>query len=155
MISRSPWLWGACGAGLVHAGFSAYWAFGGQWLLETVGSWAVDWTRNEPTAAAVALSVIALIKLTGAIVPLLTQSEGAALRAARRAASWTAAVVLVAYGLVNIVGASLALGGAVKIDGPKDEAALYGHALLWDPLFLLWGLLLAGGLWTVRRRQRC
>ena len=27
--------------GLTHAGFSAYWALGGRWLLGTVGEWAV------------------------------------------------------------------------------------------------------------------
>lgn len=60
-------LWGVCAAGGLHAAFSAYWALGGRWLLDTVGS-----------------------------------------------------------------------GG------------LTGHALLWDPLFALWGLLLLAGLWLTR-----
>ena len=35
-------LWVACGLGLVHAAFSLYWALGGQWLLATVGRFAVQ-----------------------------------------------------------------------------------------------------------------
>jgi hypothetical protein len=52
-----------------------------------------------------------------------------------------AALVLVVYGTVNVVGASLGLSGVVG-DGTVDRTALWGHALLWDPWFVVWGLLL-------------
>jgi hypothetical protein len=45
--------------------------------------------------------------------------------------------------------------GAVALTGalgaPADPRALRWHVLLWDPWFLLWGLLL---LLAVRRRRR-
>ncbi len=38
--------------------------------------------------------------------------------------------------------------------GPVDElVAMRGHAWLWDPLFLAWGLALAVGLRQTRRRS--
>jgi hypothetical protein len=30
---------------------------------------------------------------------------------------------------------------------------MQGHAMLWDPLFALWGFLLLGGLWLTRHRD--
>ena len=52
-------LWLAAACGLVHAAFSAYWAFGGLWLTETVGQWALDWYRSAPASAMAVLLVIA------------------------------------------------------------------------------------------------
>lgn len=46
--SRS-FVWLACIAGTVHAGFSLYWALGGQWLLATVGQWAVQLSAEAPS----------------------------------------------------------------------------------------------------------
>lgn len=151
-ISRGGWLVAAGGVGLVHATFSAHWASGGQWLLESVGQWAVDWSRRSPTTVAVVLSAIALVKVAGAVVPVLVESGRLPGRRAFRAVSWSAAVALLAYGSVNAVGAWLVLGGIVGVDGPQDRSALLGHALLWDPLFAAWGALLATGLWTTRAR---
>lgn len=51
-----------CGLGLIHAGFSLYWALGGSWLLDTVGLWAVDLTRTNPLAAFWGLLLIAAVK---------------------------------------------------------------------------------------------
>ena len=45
-------------------------------------------------------------------------------------------------GAVNVVAALAALTGVVAAGPTMDTAALMGHAFLWDPLFLLWGLLL-------------
>ena len=62
---------------------------------------------------------------------------------------WAGAVVLVTYGLANAVAANLALAGFL---GPVDDVvAVRGHAWLWDPLFLAWGLALGVGLWRTRR----
>lgn len=58
---------------------------------------------------------------------------------------WLAAVVLVVWGGASCVLANLALAGLLG-DGPQDRAALIGHACLWDPVFLIWGLLLLLGL---------
>jgi hypothetical protein len=49
--------------------------------------------------------------------------------------------------------AGLVLAGAIDPDGGFDRQAMIGHALLWDPLFLLWGLLLAAGLGATRETE--
>lgn len=128
----------------MHAAFSAYWALGGDALIATVGEWAVDWRDDSPVAAGLALGAIALAKAAGAVVPLLAETGRIPWRPVWRRVAWVGAVLLVVYGAVNMLGAWwLLLGGSSQ---PDDLTATRGHAFLWDPLFLVWGCLLAGGL---------
>lgn len=151
-LSSRALLAAACVAGLVHAAFSLYWALGGSWLIETVGQWAVDWSREAPTTAALVLAAIAAVKAAGAVVPLLVESGRLPGRNAWRTLSWAGAIVLLAYGAANTVGAWLVLAGVVG-DASTDPPALLGHALLWDPLFALWGGFLALGLRRSSQRR--
>ena len=150
--SGRRWLLVAALLGLTHAGFSAYWAFGGSWLADTVGQWALDWYRTQPATAMIALLVIAVVKAGVAIGPLINESRPLPGYRFWRALCWLAAAILLLYGLANTVGAWLVLAGLV--DSPAAEAdpmALAGHAWLWDPLFALWGAALGVGLWRARR----
>ena len=137
---------GAAVVGLVHAGFSAYWALGGRFLLDTVGQWAVDLADRSPGVTAVGLGAVAVAKAAGAVVPLLVEARRLPGRRVWRALAWVGGVVLVLYGGANIVVAWLVLRGVVEPEGGYDERAMLGHAALWDPLFLLWGALLVAGL---------
>ncbi len=141
-------------AGLVHAGFSLYWALGGGWLLDTVGAWAVDLQRTEPLAAGAALTAVALAKAAGAVLPWLATRGRAPWPRLWRGLAWPGSVVLVLYGGLNTVVSCLVLAGAIRPDGGYDRAAMVGHAFLWDPLFLVWGALLLAGLVTTRTRGR-
>jgi uncharacterized protein DUF3995 len=143
-----PWFTTAAALGTVHALASLYWALGGEALVETVGAWALAWRRESPVAVGLVLAAIAAAKLAGAWVPWVAARRGGP-RGALRMLCWAGAALLVAYGLSNTVVANLALTGAL---GPVDEpVAMQGHAWLWDPLFLAWGLALAVGLWRTRR----
>lgn len=137
-------------AGAAHALPSLYWALGGTALASTLGEWAVRWQRESPGEVAVLLSLIFLAKLAGATLPLV--NERGLLPAPRlwRGLFWCAAALLVAYGASNVVAAIAALTGMIGTAQTMDAAALIGHAFLWDPLFLLWGLLLAAALGTSR-----
>lgn len=89
-------------------------------------------------------------------MPLVLARPGGALprsRRAVRALSWVSASVLIAWGGANTVVSNLVLAGVVTVDGPIDRPAVVGHAWLWDPLFLAWGVLLAVGLWLSRSRR--
>jgi hypothetical protein len=149
MTSRTRLLTAAAAVGLLHALVSAYWALGGTWLVSTVGQWAADWARDEPGTAFAVLGAVALLKTAGAVVPLLVDTD----RRAWRGVLGGGALVLVVYGVANTVGAWLVLSGLVDPAGVPDRAALLGHALLWDPLFALWGALLGAGLLAGRGAQ--
>ena len=148
------WLWLAAATGCLHAAFSLYWAVGGTWLLATVGQWAVRARAESPLVVGGGLAAIGVIKLVAALAPVLTERRGPSwLRRAVRAIAWIGAGGLVLYGGANMLIAWLVLGGAIRPDGGYDRDAMIGHAALWDPLFLVWGVCLAIGLWLTRRRS--
>lgn len=153
MVPGRRLLAGAAALGLIHAAASAYWALGGDRLVDTVGSWARQWREDSPVTATAVLLTVTLVKVGGAVVPLLVAS-GRLPRRPWRALCWLGAAVLASYGLANTAGAWVVLVGWV--DSPAadpaspDHPALLGHALLWDPLFAAWGVLLGLGLWRGR-----
>ncbi|GAA3701768.1 DUF3995 domain-containing protein [Microlunatus aurantiacus] len=129
----------AAAFGLVHAAFSAYWAIGGDWLLRTVGAWAVGLRDDSPTAAALGLGAVALVKAVAAVVPVLVAYGRLPWRPLLRAVSWVGGGFLILYGGVNVVVSGAVLAGLITPDGGFDRPAMIGHAFLWDPLFALWG----------------
>ncbi|MCC2307560.1 DUF3995 domain-containing protein [Cellulomonas chengniuliangii] len=129
----------ACGAGLVHAASSLYWALGGRWLLPTVGDWAVRAVDRSPVRAGLLLGAIAVVKALAALIPVGVARDRLPGTRFWRAACWVGGAFLVVYGGVNVAVSSAVLLGVVTPDGGYDEQAMVGHALLWDPLFVIWG----------------
>lgn len=135
----------------MHAAFSLYWALGGRWLLNTVGKWALDWADRAPVAAGLVLAGVTVAKLAAAALPLAVASGRLSWSRGWQVLMWAGAVGLVVYGTANAVGAWLVLAGLVTVEGAREMPALVGHAVLWDPLFAAWGVLLALGLRQLRR----
>ena len=144
-------VWLACIAGTVHAGFSLYWALGGQWLLATVGQWAVQLSVEAPLEAGLWLGVVAVVKLLAATIPVAVAYGRMPRQRLWRAVSWAGGLLLVVYGGVNMLVSGAVLGGVVRPAGGYDLIAMIGHAWLWDPLFFLWGIALLLSLWYSRR----
>ena len=141
-------------AGMIHAAFSLFWALGGRWLLPTVGQWAVDYAREAPLATGILLSFVAGVKGAVALTPLLASRRRLPHPRMWRGLAWIAALVLTGYGAVNSIVAWLVLGGGLRPDGGFDRQSMIGHAYLWDPLFLVWGLMLGTGLLVGARDSR-
>ena len=139
-------VWAACAFGLIHAGFSAYWAFGGDWLLPTVGQWALRLADARPAQASIVLAAVALVKVAAAVAPVLNAYGRLPRSRLWRVISWVGASALILYGGANVIIAWLVLAGVITPTGGYDRTSMLGHALLWDPLFLLWGLALLGHL---------
>ncbi|PPF77769.1 DUF3995 domain-containing protein [Pseudoclavibacter sp. Z016] len=136
--------------GVVHAAFSASWALGGTWLLSTIGAIAVEFSRREPLESGLLLGTVALVKLLAALIPVALDAQRMPWPRVWRAICWVGGPGIVLYGLVNIVASGAVLLGVLVPEGGYDRDAMIGHALLWDPLFLLWGLALTGWLWLTR-----
>ncbi len=140
------WFGAAAGVGGVHALASLYWALGGDWLINTVGRWAVDWRNRRPNEVALILSLIVVMKTAGCVVPLLNAAGRLPAPQLWRGLSWCGAIGLIGYGGINTLAAWATLAGLLSEDPIDDPGALLGHAALWDPLFLLWGVFLLLGL---------
>lgn len=143
--------WVACALGLLHAAPTLYWAAGGTRLVDTVGSWAADWQRESPTEVTLVLLGVFVLKVAGAVVPLVNELVALPLSRVWRGLAWAGSVLLVGYGGVNTVAAWAALAGWLGSAADMDRRALVGHAFLWDPLFAVWGLALGLALWRTRR----
>jgi len=130
-------------AGTIHGAASIYWGLGGQWLLETVGEDVVG--RFEGLGWIII--VVGLVKIAFALSPLLADTGW------WRAFHWLGAIVLVLWGGTNTVVVNLVLSGVLPPGENYDHAAMIGHGWLWDPLFLLWGLALAIGLFATKHSR--
>src|SRR5699024_1498641 len=66
-------VWVALVLGLSHAFWSFYWAFGGTWMLDTVGHWAVVSQLHTPGQTFIVLIVIGLVKTAAAVIPVAVE----------------------------------------------------------------------------------
>lgn len=171
-------IWCAGLLGALNAAPSYYWAFGGDALLESIGQWLITLRAEMPVLTGAALLGIALAKTLATVIPLLAArslySGSAASAAARPAApgpstpasatteserdrsrrvlwwnlSRVIAAGLILYGAAGlVVNAGLLLWPGMEL---QDPSARWGQALLWYPMLLLWGLVLAAGLRRLR-----
>lgn len=147
-------VWLAAGLGWIHALFSAYWAFGGDWLLRTVGAWAVTLRDGSPVVAAWGLGAVALVKSIAATVPVLNAYGRLPWHRLWRAISWVGASFLILYGGLNVIISGSVISGLITPEGGYDRPAMIGHAFLWDPLFALWGVALLASLVGSRSETR-
>ncbi len=140
----------ACAVGLMYAGVSAYWALGGTWLLSTVGA-SLARPGGQGPVVVVGVWAAVVLKLLAALVPLVVVRAVFEGSWARRAVvlAWVETAVLVVYGFAWSATEILV---EIFSSPPASERRAYAwHAYLWDPWFLLWGLLAAAAL--LRRRS--
>jgi hypothetical protein len=148
--------WAALAVGLAYAAVSAYWATGGTWLLDTVGGTFERLGHSPGPAVLAGLWTVALVKTVAAGLPVaVSRGIGWPLsRSAFRRLAWLAGWVLAAYGLVLTVPGLAIQAGVLHAGAHADRRALAWHAYLWDPWFLVWGLLVTAALYTPRSNRR-
>jgi hypothetical protein len=142
----------AAAVGLVYAGVSLYWAAGGTWLLSTVSP-ALIRPGAVPLAGLAAWAAVVL-KVTAAAVPVLAVTGAPGRKRARAATmlAWVQATVLILYGFtLTAVEVTVEILGVLPAAARRSYA---WHAYLWDPWFLLWGLLVAAALARHRGGRR-
>ncbi len=138
----------AAAVGVVHAGFSFYWAAGGTLLVWSVGSDLLESFQGREWL----LAPIGAVKLIAAVAPLALVWWRWPARVVTRSACWLGALVLVVWGASNTVVGNLVLTGAIRPESGFDRSGMIGHAYLWDPLFLAWGAAVAICLIATRGR---
>jgi hypothetical protein len=141
---------------LAYAAVSVYWALGGTWLLDTVGGTLEQQGRTGNPGIILAVWAATVLKVIGAIVPLAAVGAilGQATIAGRRhvrVLAWLEAAILTIYGLVLTVAGLLVQSGVIAVAANADQRALAWHAYLWDPWFLLWGVLVTAAMMQSRQ----
>lgn len=142
--------------GLLYAAVSVYWGLGGTNLLDTVGGSLERGGRAGDLVVILALWAAVVLKVIAVVLPLLAIYRLGGVKWQRLVwgLSWIEAAVLVIYGLVlTTVGLMVQLG-VIAASASADHRALAWHAYLWDPWFLVWGLLVTAALLRARHRDR-
>jgi Protein of unknown function (DUF3995) len=130
----------ALAVGLAYTAISAYWAFGGTWLLDTVSSSLV--TAHPSVTAVMAVWAAVVLKAVAALLPLhVCLTPPPSKRHDRlRLLAWAEAAVLTLYGFAFTLAGLMLQVGIIHQRRTADRRALVWHAYLWDPWFLVWGL---------------
>lgn len=163
MAKRGVWaVRAALLLGLAYAAISVYWAAGGLWLVDTVSGALAQQVQAGTVGGLVVMATWAAagLKVIAALLPwLAVRTRYSAAPIARawqprlRTMAWLEAAALTAYGLILTSAGLLVESGLITAAPGADQRALAWHAFLWDPWFLLWGLLVALGLLLSRELQ--
>lgn len=116
-------------------------------MLDTVGGAFERLGHSASPAVLAALWAVVLAKTIAAGLPVVVNRGLArpSLRGALRRLAWLAGWGLAAYGLVLAVPGLAIQAGLLHVGARADRRALPWHAYLWDPWFLVWGLLGSAG----------
>ena len=145
----------AAAVGGLFALVSMYWGLGGTWLLDTIGGSLEAQGRAGSAGIVVLLWASVVLKIVAALLPLavIRRWGPARIRPAITALAWSAGIILTGYGLVLTVAGLLVQVGIIATGPESNQRALAWHAFLWDPWFLLWGLLSLAALISFRGLQ--
>jgi hypothetical protein len=159
--TRARWAAGTAYAAaawaFAFAAISFYWAAGGTAGADTIGSTIADPAlARDPGMVAILWATGALKALAGALALALALARPWGRRIPRWlpiAACWVGGAFMALYGAANLaVRALMALGLLATPDSMRTPAAQW-HLLLWDPWWVLGGLLFVAAAWLSRRRS--
>jgi Protein of unknown function (DUF3995) len=128
---------------LAFGALSAWWAAGGVVGEGTIGPAIEDLAAAREPGFVLLLWVTAALKFLAALLALtlIGRIFCRVPRWMRLAAGWVTAVLLLGYGLANLVQHLLMWTGAVAVPDGLGSAALPWHLLLWDPVWIVGGVL--------------
>jgi len=153
------WSWPGYAAAAVAFSFAAvtfYWSAGGMAGVSTLGGRFEEWAVARDPMIVTLLWFTGVLKVAGGMLALaLVQPWGR--RLPRRwllLAAWSGAVLLTVYGVLQVTSVALVAFGVVTPCPPPDATVLWWRLLLWEPWFLLWGVLLGRTAWSARKRSQ-
>ncbi len=150
--ARPAWRWPGWAAAVVGGLFallSVAWGLGSTVGISSLGGPIEALARQRDPGVLALAWVTGAAKAVGALLALALVTD-LGRRLPRRwlvGTAWAGAGVLVVYGVLQQVGVLLLLTGVVTPTTPPDDGVLWARALLWEPWFWVWGLLLGLTAW--------
>lgn len=139
---------------LAFAALSFYWAAGGTAGAETIGDAITKPVlARDPGWIALLWATGALKALGGLLALALVQPWGRVIpRWMRLAAAWGAGALMLLYGGAGMIQFALMAAGALSVPASLGATAVRWHLLLWEPWWMLGGLLFMAAAWLAGRR---
>lgn len=148
----------AYAAAVVTAVFAVpnvYWGLGGTAGLDTLGGVVEEQARaGDPAIHAMNWVAVGLKLLLAGVAIALVHPLPRVPNGAVRGVAWAGAVILVVYGFAQTLGVGLMYLGVLEPGDGLTERALLWRLLLWEPWFLVCGVLLGTATWLQGRRGR-
>jgi hypothetical protein len=142
----------AAAAAFLFAAVSLYWALGGTAGLSTLGGRIEELARSgDPTMTALNWASAVLKTAVGLMALALLRRQDDRPQRLLLVGAALAAVVLIAYGLLQTIGVALVATDVVTPARPPSDLAVRWRLFLWEPWFLVWGLLLGAATWLRMR----
>lgn len=150
---------------LLFAALSLYWALAASldwhWALtgalgaETIGRDIARSVAERDTGFLATLWASVAVKALLALIPLaLVQPWGRFFSSwLRLAGCWIAGVLLALYGLINGIEHLAMVTGAIETPAGLGARAARWHLFLWDPFWLLGGLLILATAWLAGKSR--
>jgi hypothetical protein len=137
----------------LFAAMSFYWALGGRLGSETIGDAITKPVlAGDPTILAIVWITGVLKVVAGVVALALVQPWGQRIpRSALLLAGWGAGTLFLVYGAANLVQDALIVLGAIPTPTGLGAVAARWHLCLWDPWWLLGGVLFALASWSYWR----
>lgn len=144
----------ACAWAFAFAALSFYWAAGGAAGAETIGEAVTKPVlARDPGWIALLWATGALKALGGLLALALVQPWGRVIpRWMRLTAAWGAGALMFLYGGASMVQFSLMSAGVLSVPASVGTTAVRWHLLLWEPWWMLGGLLFMAAAWLAGRR---
>ncbi|HEU5348830.1 MAG TPA: DUF3995 domain-containing protein [Ktedonobacterales bacterium] len=154
-FGRTTWAaYAACAWAMLFALMSFYWALGGDFGVNTLGSGVQSLAHDPGFIAVVWLTGIAKV-LGGLFALTLVRPWMLWLPPTwKLALAWLAGIALALYGGIQLIIEGLVLSGVVLVSGQVDWEGLRWHVWLWDPWWLLGGILFLLAAWHYRLSLR-
>jgi Protein of unknown function (DUF3995) len=139
---RNPAAFVAACLATMSAAVSAYWAFGGTALLDTVGGSLERMAKRRDASALVVVGAAIVAKLLVAAIALAAARRPSTRRVGRLVglANRLIGLGLTLYGGILVIAGALVLTGGIHSDSSTDRHALRWHVALWDLWFFVWGV---------------
>ncbi|MDQ2831932.1 MAG: DUF3995 domain-containing protein [Chloroflexota bacterium] len=146
----------ACTWSFVFAALSFYWAAGGtagsNTLADSIKEGAL---ARDPAIVALAWGAGALKIVGGLLALTLIQAWGRLIwRWMLLMAAWGTAALLMLHGGLNLAVRAIMAVGIIPTPASMHSAAAYWYLVLWDPWFVIGGILFGAAAWSFSHLPR-
>jgi hypothetical protein len=144
----------ACAWSLLFALISTYWGLGGSFGTDHLALSIQEDLRDDDTTLLIENWSGVAAKLVWALLAWTMFRRVTRFRRIVLLLGWATGILLTLYGGLGIVEKALMQAGVVDIATSIGEDALIWYLLLWDPYWLLGGLLFLAATWMYQRETR-